>query len=423
QNLILSSVSIASPPQPPSVTLASVSTTTATLSWSAVSGATGYNVVDGSGTVIASTTNLSYQITGLQPNTSYRYGVQSVGASGTSAASYVSFTTAAPPPPPPPQGLTASAGWNSVSLSWQPVSGATSYVVSRNGQQIATVTSTSYVDTPVSPDTGYSYAVSAVGPGGTSPPATCYALTADIPTTPAPTQVHSQGPLYGTGSISWTPGPGTPSGTVYYVYQSGKLLGTTTSTSYTLPNYNPRWPYTVSAQAPGWQMSAQVSDSPLGGMGWAFSPVDLLSNSVALVASVSGILLLVLTVAFTPRLVQYTRRLVGEHRQRDRAVDVAREIDAEWYAVDVPAPQVRDVSAYPSAPVAAMDVVTPAVSSTLPLRTLSGSVSVDSVSDDVSVDLAPIRAPRASQTASEGGEYQFTTSDSRDYRYEYDFES
>src|SRR5580704_9615011 len=71
-------------------------------------------------------------------------------------------------PPPAPSGLTATAGSAQVSLSWTASSGATSYDVKRgttNGgpyTQIATATTTSYVDSGVSNGTTYYYVATAV---------------------------------------------------------------------------------------------------------------------------------------------------------------------------------------------------------------------------------------------------------------------
>lgn len=60
-------------------------------------------------------------------------------------------------------GLSANAtGATSVNLSWNSVTGATSYWIYRDSYVPAIVTSTSYVDRAVSPGTTYSYAVAAV---------------------------------------------------------------------------------------------------------------------------------------------------------------------------------------------------------------------------------------------------------------------
>jgi hypothetical protein len=57
-----------------------------------------------------------------------------------------------------------------VSLAWTPVPGATSYTISRNGTQAGTTTDPNYVDSGLSPETTYTYAVRAVNSAGQSDP-------------------------------------------------------------------------------------------------------------------------------------------------------------------------------------------------------------------------------------------------------------
>ncbi len=66
-----------------------------------------------------------------------------------------------------PTGLAVTATTDSsVSLSWNAVSGAASYTVSRDGAQAGTATSTSFTDTGLSPGTAYTYTVAAVDSTG-----------------------------------------------------------------------------------------------------------------------------------------------------------------------------------------------------------------------------------------------------------------
>ncbi|WP_078911322.1 alpha/beta hydrolase family esterase [Streptomyces sp. NRRL WC-3742] len=68
---------------------------------------------------------------------------------------------------PAPTGLTATpVGQDSAALSWQAVSGASSYQVYRDGSPIGSSTATSYTDTGLSPATAYGYAVAAVDSAG-----------------------------------------------------------------------------------------------------------------------------------------------------------------------------------------------------------------------------------------------------------------
>ena len=121
-------------PQPAPVGLASQpGNATVSLSWTAVTGATGYNVYRGtsSGGETATPLNASplasasYTDSGVVNGTSYYYEVTAVNAGGESVPSNeASATPALPPAPAAPTGVTAAAGNNAVALSWAPVTGA-----------------------------------------------------------------------------------------------------------------------------------------------------------------------------------------------------------------------------------------------------------------------------------------------------------
>lgn len=70
---------------------------------------------------------------------------------------------------PAPYGVTVTAAsGNGASLSWNAVSGATSYNIYRNGTKVGSPTGTSYTDTGLSAATSYSYTVAAVDSSGTA---------------------------------------------------------------------------------------------------------------------------------------------------------------------------------------------------------------------------------------------------------------
>ena len=86
--------------------------------------------------------------------------------------------------PPAPTGVAASVGDDDVNVTWNAVAGATEYRVRRDGQQIATVTGTSYTDADRSPGT-YRYTVVAVdGAGRVSPASQEAEATVEGDTTP-----------------------------------------------------------------------------------------------------------------------------------------------------------------------------------------------------------------------------------------------
>lgn len=132
-----------------SLNASSVTTSSATLNWSVVSGAASYNLqyraVGAASWTSASTATNSLAISGLAEVTSYEFQVQTVCASLTSAyTSSATFTTLSSTPTcGAVSGLNASAVTsNSATLGWTAVSGANSYNVQYRIVGSATWTST-----------------------------------------------------------------------------------------------------------------------------------------------------------------------------------------------------------------------------------------------------------------------------------------
>lgn len=206
-----------------------------TISWAAVSGATSYNiywsttagVTPATGTLIANATSPHLQ-TGLTAATTYFYVITAVNAAGSSLPSaQVSATTASAAVPPAPTGLTAVGGAGQVALSWNTVTGATSYniywstttgVSPQTGALIANGTATSYIHTGRAASTTYFYVVTANNANGMSAPSLqASATTTATPMPPAaPTGVTAVG---GTNqvTVSW---PAVPGATSYNLYWS-----------------------------------------------------------------------------------------------------------------------------------------------------------------------------------------------------------
>ncbi|HEY4743888.1 MAG TPA: fibronectin type III domain-containing protein, partial [Desulfuromonadaceae bacterium] len=229
------------PPAAPTGVSATGGANQATISWSAVTGATSYNlyrsttagVTTANGTKIAAVTS-PYVNTGLSAGTTYYYIVTAVNNVGESTASaQVSATTNAPPPavPAAPTGVSATGGANQVSVSWSAASGATSYnlywsatagVTTATGTKISGVTSP-YVQTGLTAGTAYYYVVTAVNVSGESPASAQAAATTNPPPVvipAAPTGVTATG---GTKqvSVSWSAVPSATSYNLYYSTTSG----------------------------------------------------------------------------------------------------------------------------------------------------------------------------------------------------------
>jgi fibronectin type 3 domain-containing protein len=237
----LASVPAPTAPAVPTGVSASGGANQVTISWSAVSGATSYNlyrsttsgVTTSTGTKIAGVTS-SYVNTGLSAGATYYYVVTAINSVGESLAStQASATTNAPPPtvPAAPTGVTATGGANQVSVSWSAVSGATSYnlywsktsgVTTATGTKITAV-SNPYVQTGLTAGTAYYYIVTALNVSGESPTSAQATATTNAPTVvipAAPTGVTATGGSNQV-SISWSAVPSATSYNIYYATTSG----------------------------------------------------------------------------------------------------------------------------------------------------------------------------------------------------------
>ena len=121
---------------PAGLAASGITTTTATVSWTAVSGAVSYDVdykLTSSGTwtnAATATTSTSVNLSGLAASTVYDWRVRTNCASASSAYTAAQFTTSAVPVCNAPSGLSASSiTTTSATVSWTAVSGAVSYDV------------------------------------------------------------------------------------------------------------------------------------------------------------------------------------------------------------------------------------------------------------------------------------------------------
>ncbi len=186
------------PSVPTGLSVRQTSLSGVTLSWASSTdniGVAGYDIYR-NGSEIGTTGTASYGDSGVAAGTLYSYVVAAYDAAGNVSASSTSATitvTGDDIPPSIPFGISAVANSSTVSVSWYPSSdavGVVGYEVYRNGNQVATVASTSYLDT--APLLGENfYNISAYNVGGlfsqssTSAGASWY---------PAPTGTTSQLP-------------------------------------------------------------------------------------------------------------------------------------------------------------------------------------------------------------------------------------
>jgi phosphatidylserine/phosphatidylglycerophosphate/cardiolipin synthase-like enzyme len=218
---------------PSGISATSITTSSALISWTAVSGATGYTLgyrISGTSTwTTVPVSGTSYTLTGLTPSTIYQYDVQTtcIGG-GTSAYSSVNtFTTTATVACGTPVGLSATTITSSTAvISWTAVTGATSYTLQYKtaaGLTWTSVTTTSptYTLTGLAFATTYQYKVAAVCPSGTSSYSAVSSfttLTCLIPSGITVSSVTTTSAL-----ISWTAVSGATAYTVGY-----RVTGTST---------------------------------------------------------------------------------------------------------------------------------------------------------------------------------------------------
>jgi len=198
-----SAVILNAPPAPTGVTATALSSSSISVSWNTVSGATSYEVyydyVDYVGSsygykIWADTVaGTSYTHNELTANATYYYYIAAVNSDG--VVSNYSLSASAICPPNTPTGVTATAlSLSSISVSWNTVSGAAGYYIYRSSSssgtynKIGTSSSSPYTDTGLSASTRYYYRVAAYNiDNETSSQSTyAYATTQSPPLPPLP---------------------------------------------------------------------------------------------------------------------------------------------------------------------------------------------------------------------------------------------
>ena len=169
---------LANPPAIPNNLSASDGTSSEhiAVSWSSVSGATGYRLyrgttnVSGDAIEIQDLAGTSFNDADVAPDTNYYYFVSAYNGEAESDLSVPDVGQRLPNPPSVPTNLSASDGTSQdhIAVSWSSVSGATGYRlyrgttnVSGDAIEIQDLAGTSFNDTDVAPDTNYYYFISA----------------------------------------------------------------------------------------------------------------------------------------------------------------------------------------------------------------------------------------------------------------------
>ena len=179
------------PTTPGSLRVTATTTTSVSLAWNAStdnSGSVSYRVREAGGTTRTSA-QTSFTWTALQPNRTYRFTVSASDPSGNRSpeSNQVTATTPASVPPATPANLRlAEATVNTLTLAWDPVTGATRYELHSNVAGTRSTTGTSATAHWLQPDTGYTFTVRAFNAAGTASAASAPVTVRTLRDTTAP---------------------------------------------------------------------------------------------------------------------------------------------------------------------------------------------------------------------------------------------
>jgi len=317
-----SSGSGGSVPSAPAGVAAAYGDAQASISWTAVSGATSYNiywstatgVTTSSGTKIAGVTS-PYAHTGLTNGTTYYYIVTAVNGSGESAASSQVSAMPQASATGAPLGVAAASGNAQVTVSWTAVSGATSYniywsttagVTTASGTKLASVsfttngTTLSYTHTGLTNGTTYYYIVTAVNVGGESAASNQASAMPQVSAPGAPNGVSAT-PGNAQVTVSWTAVSGATSYNVYWSTTTGvttasgtKLAsvsfttnGTTLSYAHTGLTNGTTYYYIVTAVNSGVESSASNQASATPQVPTPGTPTGLTASADSVLAKIT----------------------------------------------------------------------------------------------------------------------------------------
>ncbi len=222
---------------PTKVAAASASYSSIRVSWSAVSGAAGYQVYratssTGTYSLAGTVTGTSFTNTGLSTGTTYYYKVRSYAGATKVYSAFSTVVSAKPLPAAPASPKAAAASYNSIKVTWAAVSGASKYEVYRATSStgaytlLATTSYTYYTNTYVNTGTTYYYKVRAYRLVGSTKVYGAFSAVASAKTTiGAPATITAARASSRSIKVSWSAVAGA---TRYEVWRSTSSSGTYT---------------------------------------------------------------------------------------------------------------------------------------------------------------------------------------------------
>ena len=202
--------------------------TTATVSWSGVSGASWYKVYR-NGVLVSTLGGNSYTDVALVNGTTYAYYVTSVAGGVVSAASATVAVRPSSVMPAIPTAVAASSGDAQITLTWPAAANAASYQVFRDGVLVGSPTTPTFTDAGLVNGTTYSYTVTSVNGSATSSASVAVSTSPLAGATAGPTGLASNA---GDGQVTLT-WLASADATSYQVFRGGSVVGSPTATTFT----------------------------------------------------------------------------------------------------------------------------------------------------------------------------------------------
>lgn len=297
------------PAVPTGLKAANVTVDSVDLSWSAVTGATSYNIYQ-NGNLIATTTGTAYSATDLTPTTTYSFQVTAVNSTGESQLSNaLDVTTSDLPPAPPaiPTGLSAgNITTTSFTVYWLKVSGADSYNVYLDGNLVGNVSQTiifnpSYDFTGLSFGSTHIVTITAVNQYGESPSSQPLSVTTTVPHPILQVRIDNHNI-----NLSWSSAQGVTADK-YLVMVNGSQVASITAKQYTVTEKPGTYQLQViEVDTTGSQYYSNVvtvTVSALSTVGAATMTGELVKNISTVMVPMGALLALALAIKGSPLLI------------------------------------------------------------------------------------------------------------------------
>jgi hypothetical protein len=291
------------------LTSSSVTTNSATLSWTAVTGAQSYTIdykLNSSSTwtnAATATTSTSVNISGLNAGSLYDWRVITNCATEPSVAATAQFTTQIVCVAP--VGLTSTPGSTTATVSWTAVNGAQNYAVDYKLNSAATWISFSTAQTTTTASlTGltasslYDWRVRATCPSGTTTFSTAQFTTTATPVCNAPSGLSASSITSSSATVNWTAVSGAQSYAVDYKLNSSatwiSAATATTSTSVNLTGltasslYDYRVRTNCGTNGTSSFTNAQFTTTAAASCVTAFEPNESLAAAATIVSGVTN---------------------------------------------------------------------------------------------------------------------------------------